>query len=77
MGKTINTDRKQKGIWSYELISSDTGQGPVAGSCEHGNESSGFIKVGLSKRLLASQEAMSPRSSCNPNKTSVCPNPRK
>jgi hypothetical protein len=28
----------------YGLDSSGSGQGPVAGSCEHGNEPSGFIK---------------------------------
>jgi hypothetical protein len=28
------------------LDSSDSGQGPVAGSCEHGNEPSGSIKGG-------------------------------
>jgi hypothetical protein len=28
------------------LDSSGSGQGPVAGSCEHGNEPSGSIKVG-------------------------------
>jgi hypothetical protein len=26
------------------LVSSDSGYGPVVGSCEHGNEPSGFIK---------------------------------
>jgi hypothetical protein len=28
----------------YGLDSSDSGQGPVEGSCEHGNEPSGSIK---------------------------------
>jgi hypothetical protein len=28
----------------YGLDSSGSGQGPVAGSCEHGNEPSGFHK---------------------------------
>jgi hypothetical protein len=28
----------------YGLDSSDSGYGPVAGSCEHGNERSGSIK---------------------------------
>jgi hypothetical protein len=27
------------------LNSSGSGQGPVAGSCEHGNEPSGFVKA--------------------------------
>jgi hypothetical protein len=29
-----------------ELDASDSGQGPVVGSCEHGDEPSGFIKGG-------------------------------
>jgi hypothetical protein len=31
-------------VGSCGLDSSDPGYGPVAGSCEHGNESSGSIK---------------------------------
>jgi hypothetical protein len=30
----------------YGLIASGSGQGPVAGSCEHGNGLSGSLKVG-------------------------------
>jgi hypothetical protein len=31
-------------VRSYGLDSSGSGQGPVAGPSEHGNETSGFIK---------------------------------
>jgi hypothetical protein len=31
-------------MWECELDSSGPGQGPVVGSYDHGNESSGFIK---------------------------------
>jgi len=30
----------------YGLIAPGSGEGPVADSCEHGNEPSGFIKGG-------------------------------
>jgi hypothetical protein len=33
-------------VWGCELDSSGSGQGSVAGSYEHGNECSGFIKDG-------------------------------
>jgi hypothetical protein len=31
-------------VWRCGLTSSGSGWGPVAGSCEHGNEPSGSIK---------------------------------
>jgi hypothetical protein len=33
-------------VGSYRLNSSGSGEGPVTGSCEHGNEPSGSIKGG-------------------------------
>jgi hypothetical protein len=33
-----------KWIFGYGLNSSDSGQGPVAGFCEHGNEPFGSVK---------------------------------
>lgn len=35
------------GVRGYELDSNGSGQGPMAGSCVHGNEPSGFIKTDL------------------------------
>jgi hypothetical protein len=32
-------------VWYYGLGSSGSGQGPVMGSCEHGNEPTGSIKA--------------------------------
>jgi hypothetical protein len=34
----INMDLRERGWWWYRLDSSGSGQGPVKGSCEHGNE---------------------------------------
>jgi hypothetical protein len=33
-------------MWGCELDSSGSGQGPVADSCEHGNETSDSVKDG-------------------------------
>jgi len=33
-------------VGRFELDTNDTGYGPVAGFCEHGNEPSGSIKSG-------------------------------
>jgi hypothetical protein len=33
-------------VWVYEPASSGSGEGPVARSCEHGNENSGSNKGG-------------------------------
>jgi hypothetical protein len=35
-------------VWQCGLILSGSWQGPVAGSCEQGNEPSGSIKRGIS-----------------------------
>jgi hypothetical protein len=35
------------------LNSSGSGQGPVAGSCEHGNEPSGSVRGGETVNLLS------------------------
>jgi hypothetical protein len=46
-------------LWWYGLSSSGSGYKPVAGSYEHGNNASGFIKADISlltEWLLASQE---------------------
>jgi hypothetical protein len=40
----IKIDLKEKGFWGCELNSSCSGRGPVAGSCEHGNDPPGSIK---------------------------------
>jgi hypothetical protein len=37
---------RRKIVSRYGVGSSGSGQRPVAGACEHGNESSGFIKGG-------------------------------
>jgi hypothetical protein len=34
----------EKRIWGYGLDSYCLGQGPVVGTCEHGNEPSSFTK---------------------------------
>jgi hypothetical protein len=50
-----------KMLGAFGLESSGSGQGPVTGCCEHGNESSGSIKGGISclaDWLLASQEGL-------------------
>jgi hypothetical protein len=39
----VKTDLREIG-WDCGLDSSGSGQGPVAGSCEHGNQLSGSIK---------------------------------
>jgi hypothetical protein len=38
----INLKRRRVGCWGLDL--SGLGHGPVADSCEHGNEPSGFIQ---------------------------------
>jgi hypothetical protein len=35
-------------VWKCGLVASSSGQGPVAGSYEHGNEPSGSLKGGIS-----------------------------
>jgi hypothetical protein len=42
---SIRMDLREIG-WESRLDSSGSGEGPVAGSCEHGNETSGSIKAG-------------------------------
>jgi hypothetical protein len=42
----IGTELKRHGLGRCGLHSSGSGQGPVAGSCEYGNELSGSIKGG-------------------------------
>jgi hypothetical protein len=37
-----------KRVGSYGLDASGSGYGPVGGSCEHSNETSGFLKGGES-----------------------------
>ena len=34
------------GMWGYGLDPAGSGEGQVAGTCEYGNELSGFIKCG-------------------------------
>jgi hypothetical protein len=50
-------------LW-YGLNSSGPGQGPVASSCENGNEPLGFHKIvrnpRVAERLAASPEELSP-----------------
>jgi hypothetical protein len=36
------------GTRGYEMDSSGSGYGPVLGSCEHGNEPSGYKRYGIS-----------------------------
>jgi len=43
-------------MWGCGLDRAGSGQGQVAGTCECGNETSGFIKCGV--YLLASQEGL-------------------
>jgi hypothetical protein len=40
----IKIDRREKGWQGVDLTQSGSGNGTVAGSCEHGNEPSGSIK---------------------------------
>jgi hypothetical protein len=40
----IKTDVRKSKVGGFGLVSSDSGYGTVAGSCEHGNETSGYIK---------------------------------
>jgi hypothetical protein len=35
----------RNGVWGCGLDPSDSGKGPVAGSCEHSNEISGFVNA--------------------------------
>jgi hypothetical protein len=53
--------RHQAAVW-YAWNSSGSGQGPVEGSCKHGNEPSHFIKrrenFSVAERLVASQEEL-------------------
>jgi hypothetical protein len=43
----------------YRLDWYGSGQGPVEGPCEHGNEPSGSIKYWEAAQLAASQEGLS------------------
>ena len=46
MGNIIKMDLKELELEGVYWIKSYPWQGPEAGSCEHGNKSSGFIKYG-------------------------------
>jgi hypothetical protein len=63
MGGKGSKRSKGSKVGEFELDSSDSRQGPVAGSCEYANETSGSIKgdifflltISISRKLCAKQ----------------------